>query len=70
MVYAVQNYKVYFGLYSSPGIYKTKKQVSETGFVSVLRWGKTLTLLGPLERASLNPVIDPVSETLCFFLVI
>jgi hypothetical protein len=29
-------------------------RVSETGSVSVLRWGKTPTLLGPLERASLN----------------
>jgi hypothetical protein len=38
MVYAVQNYKVYFGLYPSSGIYKTKKQnVSETGSVSD-RW--------------------------------
>jgi hypothetical protein len=35
---------------------KTKKEhdVSETGSVSVLRWGKKPTLWGPLERASLN----------------
>jgi hypothetical protein len=39
MVYAVQNYKVYFVLHPSSGIYKTKNQnVSETGSVSVLRW--------------------------------
>jgi hypothetical protein len=31
-----------------------KKHVSETGSVSVLKWGKTPTLLGPLERANLN----------------
>jgi hypothetical protein len=28
-----------------------KRDVSETGSVSVLRWRETLTLLGPLERA-------------------
>jgi hypothetical protein len=57
MVYAVQNYKVYFGLYQSSGIYKTKNHnVSETGSVSVLRWmGQDRpTQLGPLERAGLN----------------
>jgi hypothetical protein len=63
-----------------------KHNVSETGSVSVLRWGKTPTLLGPLERANLNHwttgpnrvgvfphprmETDPVSETLCFFIVI
>jgi hypothetical protein len=31
-----------------------KHNVSETGSVSVLRRGKTPTLLGPLERANLN----------------
>jgi hypothetical protein len=31
-----------------------KHNVSETGSVSVLRWGKTPTLLGPIERANLN----------------
>jgi hypothetical protein len=58
----VQNRKVsYFGLYPSSGIYKTKKHnVSETGFVSVLRWmGQDKpTQLGPLERASLNHWTD------------
>jgi hypothetical protein len=35
----IQNYKVYFGLYPSSGIYKTKNHnFSETGSVSVLRW--------------------------------
>jgi hypothetical protein len=33
---------------------KNKHDVSETGFVSVLRWGDTPILLGPLERANLN----------------
>jgi hypothetical protein len=38
MVCAVQNYKVYFGLYPTSGIYKTKNHnISETGSVSVLR---------------------------------
>jgi hypothetical protein len=56
MVYAVQNYKVYFGLYPSSGIYDKNHSVSETGSVSVLRWmGQDRpTQLGPLERASLN----------------
>jgi hypothetical protein len=39
MVYAVQNYKAYFGFYPSSGIYKVKNHnVSETGSVSILRW--------------------------------
>jgi hypothetical protein len=44
-----------------PGIKKQTKEkhdVSETGSVSVLRWGKNLFCLGPLERASLHPVMD------------
>jgi hypothetical protein len=56
MVYDVQNYEVYFGLYPSSGICDKKSQRSETGSVSVLRWmgqGRP-TQLGPLERASLN----------------
>jgi hypothetical protein len=32
----------------------TKHDVSESGSVSVLRWGETPTLLGPLENANLN----------------
>jgi hypothetical protein len=31
-----------------------KHNVSETGSVSILKWGKTPTLLGPLERANLK----------------
>jgi hypothetical protein len=31
-----------------------KHDVSETESVSVLRWGETPTLLGPLERANLD----------------
>jgi hypothetical protein len=34
--------------------YKIKHYVLETGSVSILRWGETPTLLGPLERANLN----------------
>jgi hypothetical protein len=50
-----QNYWV-FGLSPSSGIIETRKHdVSETGSVSVFRWGgKTSTQLGPLERAKLN----------------
>jgi hypothetical protein len=62
------------------GILETRKRnVSETGSVSVLRWGggKTPTQLGPLERANLLSLgqclphhlrteTDPVTETLCF----
>jgi hypothetical protein len=56
MVYAVQNYKPYFGLHPSSGICKTKHHVSETGSVSVLWWmvQDRPTQLGPLERASFN----------------
>jgi hypothetical protein len=59
MVYVVQNYWTYFGLYLSSGMWKTKyHNVSETESLSVLRWmGQDKpTQLGPLERASLNPV--------------
>jgi hypothetical protein len=50
-----QNYWV-FGLCPSSRILKTRnRNVSETGSVSVLRWGgETPTLLGPLGRANLN----------------
>jgi hypothetical protein len=44
---------------------KKKDDVWETWSVSVLRWGKTLTLLGPLERANLNHW-TPMSETLSY----
>jgi hypothetical protein len=57
MVYVVQNYWAYFGLYPSSAMWKIKDHnVSETGSVSVLRWmGQDKpTQLGPLERASLN----------------
>jgi hypothetical protein len=56
MVYAVQNYKVYFGLYASSGIYKTNHNVSQTGSVSVLRW---MGQVGPVRKAS--PVIETSS---------
>jgi hypothetical protein len=57
MVYVVQSYWAYFGLYPSSGMWKTKDHnVSETGSVSVIRWmGQDKpTQLGPLKRASLN----------------
>jgi hypothetical protein len=53
----LQNYKFYFGLHPSSGIYKTKNHnVSETGSVSILRWmGQERPVqLGPLGRASPN----------------
>jgi hypothetical protein len=57
MVYNTQKYWV-FGLCLSSGFFlntkEKKNNVSETGSVSVFRWGKTPTLLGPLERANLN----------------
>jgi hypothetical protein len=46
-----------FGLCPSSGFFlnnNEKHNVSGTGSVSVLRWGKTPTLLGPLERANQN----------------
>jgi hypothetical protein len=52
-----------FGLCPSSGIPETREyNVSETGSVSVLRWGvgETPTLLGPLERANLNHWTNPV----------
>jgi hypothetical protein len=54
-VYNTQNYWVP-GLCLSSGILNTRKHsISETQFVSVLRWGEeTPTLLGPLERDNLN----------------
>jgi hypothetical protein len=54
-----QNYWV-FGNFSSPCILETRKQdVSETGSVSVLRWGrKTPTQLSPLERTNLNHFLE------------
>jgi hypothetical protein len=61
MVYNTQNYCV-FGLHPSSGILETRKHnVSETGSVSILKWGgKTPTQLGPLERANLNHWATPV----------
>jgi hypothetical protein len=56
IVYDTQNYWV-FGLRLSSSIAETRKHnVSETGSVSVLRWGggATPTLLRPLERANFN----------------
>jgi hypothetical protein len=61
MVYNTQNYWV-FGLCPSIGILETRKHnVSETGSVSVLRWGggKISTLLGSLERADLSDWQSP-----------
>jgi hypothetical protein len=54
MVYNTQNYWV-LGLSPLSSILETRKHnISETGSVSVLRWGgKTPTQLGPLERVNL-----------------
>jgi hypothetical protein len=43
-----------------------KNDVSETGSVSVLRWGETPSLLGPLERANLNHWTTHVRRTKLF----
>jgi hypothetical protein len=43
-----------FGLCPSSSILEIRKQCFETGYVSVLRWGKTPILLSPSERANLN----------------
>jgi hypothetical protein len=53
-IHPAQNYWV-FGLCPLSTILETRKhRVSETGSVSILRWGKTPTLLSPSERADLN----------------
>jgi hypothetical protein len=43
---------------------KNKHDVSETGSVSILRWGETPILLGPLERANLNHWTNHILFTL------
>jgi hypothetical protein len=44
-----------FGPSLSSGILKSREhKVSEIGYVSILRWGDTRILLGPLERTNLN----------------
>jgi hypothetical protein len=54
MVYVVQSYWAYFGLYPSSCVWKTKNHnVSETGSVSVLRWmgaGQTYSA-GPVRKS-------------------
>jgi hypothetical protein len=53
-IHPTQNYWV-FGLCPLPSILETRKNsILETGSVSILRWGKTPTLLSPLEGANLN----------------
>jgi hypothetical protein len=63
MVYNTQNYWV-FGLFSSSGILGTRKHVSETGSVSVLRCGgkEDTAQLGPLDRANLNHWTSEISS--------
>jgi hypothetical protein len=66
-LYFIQRYWV-FGLCPSSGFFlnnNEKHNVSETGSVSVLRWGKTPTLLGPLERANLNHCQSENPISLC-----
>jgi hypothetical protein len=61
MVHVVQSYWACFGLYPSSCMWKTKDHnISETGYVSFLRWmGQDKpTQLVTLERASRNPVIS------------
>jgi hypothetical protein len=64
-----QNYWV-LGPTLSSGILKSREhKVSEIGYVSILTWGDTHTVLGPLERTNLKQwrtQTDPVSETLCY----
>jgi hypothetical protein len=78
--YLVQNCKVYYGLYPSSGICKTKNHVSETGSVSVLRWTRQDQWLrlalsnGPNSVGLSCPIhlrtgTDPVSKTLWFFVL-
>jgi hypothetical protein len=62
MVYNIKNYWG-FGLCAWSCILETRKNFSETGCVSVLRWdGKTPTPLFPLERADLKHNPCPVIE--------
>jgi hypothetical protein len=42
--------------------YKIEKHVSQTGSVSFLKWRKTYTVSGPLERAKLNYWTSPESQ--------
>jgi hypothetical protein len=67
MVYNTQNYWL-FGIFPSSGIVGTRKHdFSETGSVSVhMCGGKTLTQLGPLDRANLNHWTTPVRFTQLF----
>jgi hypothetical protein len=54
MVYNTRHYWV-FGLCPSSGVLiKKQRNVSETGSVSVHRWGETPALLDLLEVANLN----------------
>jgi hypothetical protein len=68
MVINTQNYGI-FGLFPTPGMLENRKHdVSETGSVSVLRWGgKTPTQLGPLERSTLHHWTTSVRFTQLFY---
>jgi hypothetical protein len=63
----IMNYWV-FGLFPSFSILENRKRdVSETGSLSVLRWrGKTPTMSGPLETVNLNHWTTPVRFTQLF----
>jgi hypothetical protein len=57
-----------FGLRPSSYILETRKHnVSETGSVSVLRWGEDTYSVGPLRKSKpQSSDRGPVCETLCF----
>jgi hypothetical protein len=69
MVYKTQNYLV-FGFSPSSGILENRKQVSETGSVSIFRWGKGRHLFSwlpySLENSCFSLVLRPtVSRSVC-----
>jgi hypothetical protein len=56
--FSIPNYSV-FGLCPLSGILEARKHnVSETESVSVLRWGETPTLLGPLDIFQISQKTD------------
>jgi hypothetical protein len=64
--YNLQNYWV-FGFFPSSGILENGKHISETGSVSVLRWGGEDTYsLGSLQRANLDHWTTPARFTQLF----
>jgi hypothetical protein len=63
-LYCTQNYWVFVFFPSSGILENWKHDISETGYISVFRWGvKTPTQLYPLERVNLNHWTTPVRFT-------